>query len=110
MKKETILSAVQQYENDAVIITHLIGKEKEDIYTRGGHGHRTFFGYSLDPGYSSTKTTVRLETNLYDAKTGALIWSGNSQTFSRDETDQIMNDIIKAVVQNMQKDNLITPK
>jgi hypothetical protein len=110
LKKETILEAVNQYKNDAVIITQLIGKEKKDVHTRGGATRIGFFSYSRDPGYSSTSTTVRLETNLYDAKTGKLIWSGKSKTLSDDSTDQIMNDVIKAVINNLKKNKLIAPK
>jgi hypothetical protein len=114
LKKETILNAVHQYENDAVIITHLLGKEEKDIYTRGGSAHRGFYGFyhsrHSDPGYSSTSTTVRLETNLYDVKTEKLIWSGQSNTLSRDSKDQIINDVIKAVINNLQKNKLLAPK
>lgn len=110
LKKETILNAVDQYENDAVIITQLIGKEKEDVFTRGGAARIGFFSYTRDPSTSSTNTTVRLETNLYDAKTGKLIWSGQSKTLSRDSTDQIINEVIKAVIENWQKNKLIAPK
>jgi hypothetical protein len=114
MKKETILNAVDQYKNDAVIITHVIGKEEKDVYTRGGSSHRGFYGfygsrYSA-PGYSSTSTTVRLETNLYDVKTEKLMWSGKSKTWSKDSKDKIMNDVIKAVINNLQKNKLIAPK
>jgi hypothetical protein len=109
LKKETILNAIHQYENDAVIITQLIGKEKEDVYTRGGAVRIGFFSYARDPGYSSTSTTVRLETNLYDAKTGKLIWSGKSKTMSKDSTDHIMNEVIKAVINIWQKNKLIAP-
>ena len=110
LKKETILNAVNQYENDAVIITQLIGKEARDVYNRGGVTRMGYFSYSRNPGYSSTSTTVRLETNLYDAKTGKLIWSGRSKTLSKDSTDRIMNEVIKAVIANMQKNKLIAPK
>ena len=114
LKKETILNAVNQYENDAVIITHLLGKEEKDVYTRGGSAHRGFYGFyhsrHSDPGYSSTSTTVRLETNLYDVKTEKLIWSGQSKTLSKDSKDQIINDVIKAVINNLQKNKLIAPK
>jgi len=110
LKTETILDAVNQYKNDAVIITQLIGKEDKDIHTRGPATRIGFFYYSRDPGYSSTSTTVRLETNLYDAKTGKLIWSGKSNTLSKDSTDQIMNDVIKAVINNLQENKLIAPK
>jgi len=110
LKKETILNAVNQYENDAVIITQLIGKEKKDVHTRGGATRIGFFRYSHDPGYSSTSTTVRLETNLYDAKTGKLIWSGKSKTWSKESTDKIINDVIKTVINNLQENKLIAPK
>ncbi|CAB1064312.1 hypothetical protein D1BOALGB6SA_9104 [Olavius sp. associated proteobacterium Delta 1] len=68
LKKETILNAVDQYENDAVIITQLIGKKQEDVYTRGGPVRMGFFSYTRDPGYSSSNTTVRLETNLVEKR------------------------------------------
>jgi hypothetical protein len=117
LKKEAILAAVSQYENDAVIITHLIGKEEKDVYTRGGSAHGGYYGfyrsrysYAHDPGYSSTSTTVRLKTNLYDVKTEKLIWSGKSETWSKDSKDQIINDVIKAVINNLQKNKLIAPK
>ena len=113
LKKETILNAVRQYENDAVIITHLIGKEEKDYYTRGSSAHRGFYGFYRDrysSGVSSTSTTVNLETNLYAVKTEKLIWSGKSKTWSKDSTDQIINDVIKTVIHNLQKNKLIAPK
>jgi hypothetical protein len=110
LKKETILDVVDQYKNDAVIITQLISKEKEEVFTRGGGRRIGFFSYTRDPGYSATNTTVRLETNLYDAKTGKLIWAGQSKTMSRDSTDQIINEVIKAVISNWQKNKLIAPQ
>ena len=113
LKKETILNTVNQYENDAVIITHLLGKEEKDVYTRGGSANRGFYGFyharHSSSGYSSTSTTVRLETNLYDVKTEKLIWSGKSKTLSKDSKDQIINDVIKAVINNLQKNKLIAP-
>ena len=114
LKKETILNAVNQYENDAVIITHLIGKEEKDVYTRDSSAHRGFYGFYSSryssTGYSSTSTTVRLETNLYDVKTEKLIWSAKSKTLSDDSNNQIMNDVIKAVINNLYKNKLIAPK
>jgi hypothetical protein len=109
LQKETILNAVSQYENDAVIITQLVGKEKTDIRTRDTRSYHGFFSYSINPGYSSTSTTLRLETNLYDAKTGELIWSGQSKTLSNESIDKIMNDVIKAVIDKWQKNKIIAP-
>jgi hypothetical protein len=119
MKKETILNAVKQFENDAVIITHLIDKEEKEAFTRGGPAHGGYYGfyhsrytysYARDPGYSSTSKSVRLETNLYDVKTEKLIWSGQSKTLSKDSKYHIMNDVIKVVINDLQKNKLISPK
>lgn len=118
MKKETILNAVNQFKNDAVIITHLIDKEEKEVYTRGGgQAHSGFYGfyhsrssYARDPGYSSSSKTVLLETNLYDVKTEKLIWSGQSKTWSKESKYQMINDVIKVVIDDLQKNNLISPK
>jgi len=117
MEIETILDVVKQYENDAVIITHLIDKDIEDVYTRGDirrhefHGfYRSRYSYTYDRGYDSTSTTLRLETNLYHVKTDKLIWAGESKTWGKGSTDQIINDIIKALINNLLAKNLIGPK
>jgi len=118
MEIEVILNAVEQYENDAVIITHLIDKEIKDVYTRGDPGGRGgFYGfyssrysYAYDPGHSSTSTTLLLETNLYHVKTDKLIWTGESKTWGKGSEDKIIDDVIKAVIHNLHENNLIAPK
>jgi hypothetical protein len=117
MKKETILNAVNQFENDAVIITSLIGKEEKEVHTRGGSTHRGYYGYyrmwhsyTHDPGYSTSRKTLLLETNLYDVKTEELIWSGQSKTWSTDSKYQIINDVIKVVINDLLNNNVISPK
>jgi len=88
--------------------------KENPVNTRSGSAHRDFYGFYRsrysDPGYSSTSTIVRLETNLYDVKTEKLIWSGQSKTWSKDSKDQIINDVIKTVINNLQKNKLIAPK
>jgi hypothetical protein len=117
LTKEMILNAVNQFKNDAVIITHLIDKEEKEAFTRGGQAYTGYYGfyssrfsYANDPGYSSTSKTARLETNLYDVKTEQLIWSGQSKTWSKDSKYQIINDVIRVVVDDLQKNKLISPK
>jgi len=119
LKKEMILSAVNQFRNDAVIITHLIDEEEKEAFTRGDEAHRGYYGfyhsrysysYARDPGYSSTSINLKLETNLYDVKTEKLIWSGQSKTWNKDSKDQIINDVIKVVIDDLQNNKLISPK
>ncbi len=113
MKKDEILKAVKKFNNDAVIITRLVGKEEKESYTRpvrlsggqyGNHGRA--HGYIPNTGYSRTDTTVRLVTDLYDVKTEKLIWSGHSEAFYPDSTNQFIDDVIK----DLQKNNLLPQK
>jgi len=117
LEKEEILKAVNKYNNDAVIITHLVGKEEKEVYTRsapsygGYYGHyRRAYSYSHSSGYSRTRKTVRLATNLYDVKTEKLIWSGKSETLNPDSNKQMIDDVIKAVIKDLQKNNLLPQK
>lgn len=114
MEKDMILKAVEKYGNDAVIVTHVKSYDEEEVYTRGQLGPRGFYGYygtryayTHDLGYSSTNTTVKLETNLYDVKTEGLIWSGISRTWNTESENQAHYDIIKVVVDDLKKNNLI---
>jgi hypothetical protein len=116
MEREAIMDAVNQFKNDAVIVTHLMDKEVEDVYTRGTSRNRGFhvfyssrYNYSYDRGYSSTSTSLRLETNLYDVKTDKLIWSGKSKTWSKDSAEQIISDVVKALIDTLRENELIAP-
>ena len=115
LEKDAILKAVNEFENDAVIITHMVGVEEKEIITRapsrGYYGHYLWaYGNTHEPGYSSTRITVRLATNLYDVKTEKLIWSGKSETLRPDSINQIIDDVIKAVIKDLQKNKLLPPK
>jgi len=117
LEKDEILKAVNKFNNDAVIITHVVGKEEKEVFThtarsyRGYHGYYgRAYGYTHSPGYSSTKTFYRLATNLYDVKTEKLIWSGKSETLNPDSTMQMIDDVIKVVIKDLQKNNLLPQK
>jgi hypothetical protein len=115
LEKDAILKAVNEFENDAVIITHMVGVEEKEIITRapsrGYYGHYLWaYGNTYQPGYSSTRITVRLATNLYDVKTEKLIWSGKSETLRPDSVNQIIDDVIKLVIKDLQKNKLLPLK
>ncbi len=117
LQKDEILKAVNKFNNDAVIITHVVGKEKKEVYTPGGRRYGGYYGYygrvygyAHSPGYSSTNTSYRLETNLYDVKTEKLIWSGKSETLNPESSKQMIDDVIKEVIKDLQKNNLLPQK
>lgn len=117
LKKDVILNVVKKFKNDAVIITHVAGVEKEDVYTPPTRSYGGYYGYynnvylhTREPGYYTTHTQVRLKTNLYDVKTEQLIWSGQSKTWNPDSTRQIIDEVIRVVIKDLQKNNLLPSK
>ncbi|MCD6586445.1 MAG: hypothetical protein J7K96_11840 [Desulfobacteraceae bacterium] len=117
LEKEDILNTVKKFQNDAVIITHVKSIEDKEVRTRDARSRTSFYsyygfvyGYANQPGYSSTKKIVRLETNLYDVKTEQLIWSGVSKTWNKDSKNEIINDVIQVVIEDLQKNNIISMK
>ena len=117
LEKDEILKAVNKFNNDAVIITHVVGKEEKETYTRPGRartygGYYGYYGwaYARAPGYSTRSTSYRLATNLYDVITEKLIWSGKSETLNPDSTKQMIDDVIRVVIKDLQENNLLPQK
>jgi hypothetical protein len=114
LKKDAILKAVNKFNNDAVIITHLIGKEEKEVYSRSNQGSSGYYsyygwayGHSHAPDHFSANTTVRLATNLYDVKTEKRIWSAESETLKAGSADQVIDDVIKLVIDDLQINGLL---
>jgi hypothetical protein len=117
LEKGVILKAVNEFENDSVIITHLVGVEEKEVIHRASRPYRGYYGYynyahgyHYRPTYDRTHSIVRLETNLYDVKTEKLIWSGQSKTLKRDSDNQIIDELIEVMINDLHKSKLLPPK
>ena len=116
LEKEVILQAVEKYESDAVLITHLADIEYAESRSRANpqeHGSYSYYGflyrYYHDPGYSRTYSTIVLETNLFDVQTENLIWSGQTKSMDRAKVE-VINDVISLVVRDLMNKKLLAPK
>lgn len=108
---------------DAVLATRLIDKETVETYYPPDYGYAPMgaygrwdgyydIGYSsmLDPGYVVSEQVAKIETNVYDIKTGKLIWSALSDTWIDEASqDRLISDFICVMVKRMTKDGLIPP-
>lgn len=93
-------------ELDAVLVTRLVGVDKERIVQAGFayvipfNSYYGFYGhyyaavtYANSSSYLSKNVVVVLETNLYETKDKKLIWSGISKTIDPDKA----SDVIKSL-------------
>jgi hypothetical protein len=116
--EENIKAVIKDIRFDAVLITHLVGvKEKKSYapityrpaaYTDSFYGYYDHVeGYVYDPGYYRRHTYVKLETNLYDARSEALVWSMQSETIDPNSRQKLIDANIKIVVERLKLQGLL---
>ena len=108
---------------DAVITTALLDKTKEEnyqpgtsrlqpigvYYNRFGRYYSTVYDRVYTPGYYTTSTDYFLESNLYDIKTGDLIYSIQTKSYDPSSATSLASDNSKKVVQDL-KDKAVLVK
>jgi len=65
------------------------------------------YDYRSDTQYYTTRVKVRLETNLYDAKTEKKVWSARSRTLNPKSDTALMDSVIDALVKDLKKNKLL---
>jgi hypothetical protein len=106
---------------DAILVSRLT-KYKKTVTDVPGQSYPlypyygTFYGYYgalspvvYSPGYLQTDTTAQVETNFYstDKPDGELVWTGTSNTVNPRSVTKAIDGIVKVVVQELEKENLI---
>ena len=104
---------------DGVVITHLVTDESPGARPTARIGsvpdhYRHLVGYFSQvyeevctPGYYSDLKSLRLETNLYDAKQERLVWSGRSQPLDPSSERTTISQVIEEIVVQMQRDGFL---
>ncbi|HHO58815.1 MAG TPA: hypothetical protein ENJ64_01135 [Thiotrichales bacterium] len=123
--RNSVAKAIEGLGIDGVLVTHLVAVEEETIY-RPSMDYMPMYGggyygglysyyphvntYVHRPGYYTTHETVMLETNLYDVESEELVWSAHSRTFSPESVDEIIVDLTKLIIKDLESKQLIAKK
>ena len=118
---------------DGVLITRLLGKRTEEVTTPGrisGYSSDPYgfgpYGYAPDPYYRNwgsyydrrfeatyeppTVTQFEVatfEANLYDAKSGDLIWSAQLETVLEANLQKLIADFVQTVIKDLRQQGLL---
>jgi hypothetical protein len=104
---------------DGVLITHLVADEAPGTQPAARIGavpdhYLHLVGYFSQvyeevctPGYYADPESLRLETNLYDARQERLIWSGRSQPLDPSSERTTISQVIEEIVVQMQRDGFL---
>ena len=125
IERATVTEAIKGTGIQGVLATHLVAVDEETIYRPSvdympvyGTGYYGGFysyyphvnSYVTRPGYYTTHETYTIETNLYDVESEELIYSARSRTFSPESVDEVIVDLTKLLIKDMQEKNLIGKK
>ena len=122
-EKET-LDQLRQNQVNVVLTVVLLDKERERNYYRGYFYYSPFFyyynnfwGYQMmmnsriyQPGYYVTDTRYFWESNLYDLRTGDLLFSVQTQTFEPSSTEKMAHEYGEKITDALMNCNVIKPK
>ena len=110
--KDSVNVLMQQEAVNTVIVTRMIDRKTEQVYyppdyhtpsTTYRHGWHDYYstGYAtmISPGYFETYDIVKLETNVYDAQSDKLLWSGLSESsFEKGAGSQKIGEVVEKVI------------
>ncbi len=120
LNKEMIAATLKELGCDGILITRMVDQKTRTTYYpptgyvvpvayRGG-----FYSYYSgavavvsSPGYVEESTTASLETNLYDVKTGGLVWTGLTDTEVYNDPEGQFNELISLLIKKIAADKLI---
>ena len=123
INRDTVATAIEGKNIDAIIVTHMVSVEEETVY-RQNMDYRPTYGYYnglynyyphvntyvQQPGYYTTHEVVILETNLYEVKSEELVWSAQSRSFAPESAKEVIDDLVKLVIKDLKEKGLIKPK
>jgi hypothetical protein len=118
LKKEAIVDVVDRYGNDSILITHIVGFEETEVFSRDRpryyYNYYGFYnyawGYVTWPTIYGENVHLTLETGLYDVKTESLIWAGESELTNPKTTGEAIGEVVVAVMQELEKNGLVPQK
>jgi hypothetical protein len=105
---------------DGVLVSHVIGVISdvqttpttvsyvpESRYSRFGNYYRTVMTEEITPGTETINEYIQIQTHLYRASDGGLIWAAQSETERIGDLQARIADYSGAVVRDLAENNLI---
>jgi hypothetical protein len=120
--EQTLLAAVRDSGADAVLMTRLVRVKDEIRYTPGyssgyvdSFGRPGYYGYYrsawsyYQPPRVDRYQVAVLETNLWDAKSQSLAWSGTTETFDPMDVGREVVEFSNLIVEALAEKGIVGP-
>lgn len=115
LDEAAIVEVIDRYENDSVLITHLIGFGEEEVFSRGvPQVYRSYYGfyryawgYVHWPTITDENVQFTLETRLYGVNTESMLWAGESRLTNPETVGKAIGQVVASVMQALEQNGLL---
>jgi len=111
--EEELKTKLRETGCDSIIVTAIVG-ERDGIQYVPPMRYPDYYGYYgwsysyvQSPGYIYNYTEMDLQTNIYDAETGKMIWSGETQITDNVSKHENIRAVTRAAVKAIEKSGII---
>lgn len=111
--KEKARARIEATGADGAVVFRLIGVEQQERWVPPTYYGNAwgYWGYAAprvyDPGYLTTDRIVQVEASAYAVPTARLVWAAHSDTLNPSNATQLVDEVVRAVVERMRKDGLL---
>jgi protein-S-isoprenylcysteine O-methyltransferase Ste14 len=92
---------------DGAVVLRLVSDQERIQYVPGHYEVLWGRAVRYDPGYTTVDRIVRVETSIYSIAQGRLLWSGVGRTLNPDDVGELVDDVIRAVGAELEKEGLL---
>lgn len=115
LSRESVRGWVETDGYDAVLVTRLVDARKSATYHAPSYAtfydYWGFYGSHLtSPGYLVETTTVFIESTLFDAATGKVVYSAESKSFQPSSRDEVIRELVPLLVGDLTKRGLVASR
>lgn len=115
LSRVAVSKAIEGKNLDAVLITRMVGIRDQETYQRPGGQDETmnYFTYydnaleQTSDGYYSQFRVFTLETSLYDAASGEMVWSMQSEIMDASRPRHVIEEQIKLTISMIKSQGLL---
>jgi hypothetical protein len=112
LNREAVRRWVETDGYDAVLVARLVDVKKEASYRpptyTDFYGYWGIYGsYVTSPGYFVETTTIMIETTLFDAKTGRVVYTAQSESFQPSSREKLVHELAKVLAGDLTKRGLL---
>ncbi len=111
--KEKVRAHIEAAGADGAVVFRLIGAETQERWVPSSYYGNAwgYWGYAApmvyEPGYLATDRVVMVETAAYSVPTARLVWAARSDTLNPANAKELIDEVVRAVVDRMRKDGVL---